>query len=177
MIVTSMYEQYLWLIGQLKEAHKLHVEPDHQDVHTFYRGKLQLFKLMYGRFADQSQDYIVVSFHINLSATDAIEWYVTIKNLHPPIKVADVYIEDARGETYLGEDATKIHTAMIEQQVLKVWLQDNNSKKEDIVKFVESKVVGRVRDHKKAYDSQTEMEKAIIEFDLMKKPVDDGEVQ
>lgn len=177
MIVTSMYEQYIWLIGQLKEIHKLHVEADHQDVHTFYSGKLQLFKLLYGRFTDSNQDYIVLSFHINLSATDAIEWYVVVKNYHPPIRVTDVYIEDARGETYLGDDATKIHTAMIEQQVLKAWLHDHKSKKEDIVKFVESKVVGRVRDHKRTYDSTTEMEKAIMEFDLMKKPVDDGEVQ
>jgi hypothetical protein len=166
-MVKNMYEQYLWLIGQIKDLYKLHVDVDHKEIHTFVSERQPVFKLFHG------DDRIVVSFHINVSATNAIEWYVKLKNLHPPIVVTDVYIEDARGETYLGEDATKIYTAMVEQQVLKAW---SNSKKDDIKKFVDSKVVGRVRDPKKTY-SQKELDKAIAEFDLMKKPVDDDEVQ
>src|SRR5579863_3837695 len=119
-MVITMYEQYLWLIGELKERHKLHVEADHKDIHTFYKNKVQLFKLFHGKYTSTEADSIVVSFHINLTATDAIEWYVNIKNLHPPILVTEVFMEDDRGETYLGEDATKIHTAKIEQAVLKV---------------------------------------------------------
>lgn len=175
-MITDMYQQYLWLIGQLKDLYKLHVEVDHQDIHTFYQNKHPMFKLLYGRFTNSAEDYIVLSFHINVSATEAIEWYVRIKNQHPEIKISEVYIEDDRGETYLGEDATRIYTAKVEQQVLRAWLADNKSSKENIIKFVESKVVGRVRDHKKPY-AEKDFEKALIEFDLMKKPVDDGEIQ
>ncbi|SRR6266481_1284532 len=174
-MITTLYEQYIWLIGQLKDLHKVHVEADHQDIHTFYDGRFPLFKLLYGRFTNKKDDHIVVSFHINVSPTAAIEWWTNIRNQYPLLKVAETYIEDDRGETYLGDDATKIYTAKMEQQILKVWLETSKSSKEDVKKFVESKIVGRNRDYKKSY-KESEMDKALIEFDLMKKPVHDDEV-
>lgn len=168
-----MYEQYLWLIGKLKDQHKLTVEADHRDIHTFYNGKQPVFKLLFGQFSGKDSQEIVISFHIDLKAPEAIQWFTNVQTLHPSVRLTEVHIEDDAGETFLGEDAQKIADLKIQQEVLRMWITGEENKTE-IKQFVASKVVGRMKDRK--FFDTSEMEKAIIEFDLMKKPIDDGEI-
>lgn len=174
-MVTDLYAHYLWLIGTLKDSYKLHVDADHKDIHTFYKERQPLFKLFFGRFDKNNVDSIVVSFHIDLISTVTISWFMILQNLHPPISLTEVFIEDATGESYIGEDAVKIRDLKIQQKVLKLW---ETSKKKEIKEFIDSKVVGRVRT-KKVFNasSSEEVQKAITDFELLKLPTDDGEVQ
>lgn len=175
-MIESQYQQYLWLIGKLKDVYTtLHVDADHKNIHTFYLNKLPLFKLFYGKYTNSGLDSIVISFHINVLAPEAIVWFKNVQDLHPPIRVADIWIDDDAGETYLGEDAEKIRDLMVQKEVLKMW--QGQSHKKETQEFVSSKVLGRLPG-KRIFDSssQKEVDQAIIEFENVKKPIDDGEV-
>lgn len=170
-MITNLYQEYLFVIGKLKDTYNLHVDVDHKDIHTFYKDKKPLFKLFFGMFTKEEENSIVVSFHIDMFHAEAIQWFINIYNLHPLIKIHDSYIEDSNGETFLGEDAMAIREVFQSQEILSEWLENHD--REDTEYFVKSKVVGRQRDHTKIFDSQVERDKAIIEFDKIRKPEDD----
>lgn len=169
-----MYQEYLYLIGKLKDVYKLDLDVAHKDIHTFYKGKKPLFKVMFGTFTKDSDASIVISFHIDLFHAEAIQWFINIYNIQPTVQLHDDYIEDANGETYLGEDALAIKDVYLSQDVLKEWL--DNHDKQEIKDFAESKVLGRSPDHKKAFDSQNERSEAIIEFERIRKANDDDQI-
>lgn len=173
-MIQNLYQEYIYLVGRLKDIHALDVDVNHKDIHTFYKNKIPMFKLLFGEFSKTKELNIVVSFHIDVKVTDAILWFINIQNIYPLLKVAEVYIDDDKGETYLGEDAELIRNLKFEREVLDQWL---SSKGEDEMKeFVKSKIIGNERDYKKSYDSQGESEKAIMDFEFIKPPDDDGDV-
>lgn len=174
-MITSLYQEYLYVVGKLKDQYKLTVEPDHQRIHTFFNGKSPIFKLLFGLSAESGETDIVVTFHIDVPTPHAIQWFINIVNIHPMLKVHDVYIEDDRGEMYLGKEAQKLWLLKFEQDTLAYWLQ--NHEKDDMFKFVNGKVYGRQVDRKQSFVSDVQSTKAKTEFDLMKKPSNDGEVQ
>lgn len=168
------YQNYLYLVGQLKDIHSLTVDVDHRDIHSFYKDKQPLFKLFHGMFTGDGQASIVVSFHINLRHSEVIRWFINIYRLEDTIAIHDSFIEDDNGETYLGEDAETIRDVYFSQEVLKDWLE--SADREDVEKFTEAKVVGRVREANKPFDAEAQREEALIEFDRIRKPSDDEEV-
>lgn len=173
-MVTTLYEQYLYVIGKLKDTYKLDLEVEHRDIHTFYKDKRPLFKLFYGMFTKEDDPSIVVSFHIDMYHVEAIQWFINIYSLHPLLKMHDSYIEDSNGETYLGEDAVALQEMYRTQQVLEHYLENHDT--EEIRQVVDSKIVGRhIRPN--VFDSQLQRQEAIIEFQRLGKPADDDEVQ
>jgi len=173
-MVTTLYEQYLFVIGKLKDTYKLDIEVDHRDIHTFYKDKRPLFKLFYGMFTKEDDPSIVVSFHIDMYHPEAIQWFINIYSLHPLIKMHDSYIDDSNGETYLGEDAVALQEMYRTQQVLEHYLENHDT--EEIRQVVDSKIVGR-HIRPTIFDSQMQRAEAIIEFNRLGKPSDDDEVQ
>lgn len=173
-MITDLYQEYIYLIGQLKDVYKLDVEVDHKDIHSFYHNKIPLFKLFFGVFSKQSTPSIVVSFHIDMIHAEAIMWFSRIYSIHPLLQIHDSFIEDSNGETYLGEDAIAIKEVYMAQDILEVWLE--NESPERMKEFVEGKVVGRQRNPEKTFNSQYEKSEAIIEFERLRKPDDDEEV-
>lgn len=173
-MITDMYQQYLYLIGKLKDVYSLHVDVDHKDIHTFYKDKKPVFKLFYGMFSENPEEAIVVSFHIDLIHAEAISWFIYIHAIHPLIKIHDSYIEDSNGETYLGEDAIAIQDLYFSQDVLNHWLEEHDE--EEIRDFTNSKVVGRESEPNKTFDSLTERTQAMIEFERVRKPGSEEEV-
>lgn len=167
-MIMTMYQEYMYVVGQLKDAFKLEVDVPHRDVHTFYHNKRPIFKLMFGTYAESKETCVVVSFHITISITDAIEWYKRILKIHPLIKVVETYIEDQNGETYLGEDAEYIRSFIQQREILNHWL--DNRTEDEMKEAAAKKVVGKKRDYRKSYHSHSESERATIEFDLLKKP-------
>lgn len=167
-MTNERYQDYLHLIGQLKDIHKLHADADHQDVHSFYKDKKPLFKLFFGTFEKSKTQSIVVSFHLDLKHHEAIRWFVDIYKLENDVVIHDSYIEDDAGETYLGDDAEVIRDIFTSQEVLKDWL--DTSSRQQIETYTKSKVIGRDREPNKSFDSQLEAGRAIIEFDKIKKP-------
>lgn len=173
-MVTNMYEQYVFVIGKLKDIYKLDVDVDHKNIHTFYREKRPLFKLFYGMFTAEDDPSIVVSFHLDMYHPEAIQWFINIYSLHPLIKMHDSYIEDSNGECYLGEDALALRETYQAQEILEQWLE--NQTVEEIEEFVGSKVVGR-QTRPKIFDSLSQKDDAIIEFERVGRPDDDDEIQ
>lgn len=177
-MIQTMYQQYLFVIGKLKDIYQVEVDVNHRDVHTFYYQKIPVFKLLFGEFQTANQkekeQAIVVSFHIDLKVTEAVQWWINIHAIHPLIKVAEVYVEDDKGESYLGEDARMIQSLKYQREILDHWL--TNKGEEEMIKFAQAKVVGKERDYKKSYDSHRETDKAIIDFEFIKKPQGDGDI-
>lgn len=162
------FQQYLYVIGKLKDVYKLDVEVPHRDIHTFFQGKTPIFKLLFGEYIETGDSNIVISFHIDVTSVDIIQWFLNVQALHPLLKIADHYLEDDKGETYLGEDADAIKNLKKHQEVLAEWL-DNKDEKE-IKSFVSSKIVGRIKDQNKTFNSRIESDQATMEFNIMKKP-------
>lgn len=167
-MLISLYQEYLYTIGKLKDIYKLEVDVVNKNIHIFYENKIPIFKLLFGSFAKNGQEAIVVSFHIDVKITHAIQWFSNIEQIHPDLKVADAYIEDDKGETYLGEDAEFIKNLKFQREVLDTWL--SNRGEDEMREFVKSKIVGKPKNLNKIYDSRHDRELAIMEFELLKKP-------
>lgn len=170
----EQYQEYLWMIGKLKDTFGLHIEVEHQDIHTFFKDKRPLFKLFFGMFTKDESPSVVVSFHVDMFHPEAIKWFINIYQLNPHIVIHDSWIEDSAGETYLGEDAMALKETYQAQEILTQWME--NSSQEEMGEFAKAPVYGRERDPNKVYDSQHERMEAIIEFERMRKPTDDDEV-
>lgn len=171
-MLTDLYQEYLYIIGKMKDIYKLDVDPEHKEIHTFYREKRPLFKLFYGVFKEDKHASIVVSFHIDMYHPEAIQWFINLYNVSPQIALHDSYVEDSAGETYLGEDAVALKQIYVAQDVLHEWLE--NYDVEDIQAFVEAPVSGRDKKSNPTFDSQAQRTLARIEFDKIRKP-DAGE--
>lgn len=166
-MLTSIYQEYLHLIGKLKDVYKLDAVVEHKDIHSFYQGKKLLFKLFYGQYVEKEDSSVVVSFHIDLFHAEAINWFINIYNLFPLVKIHDSFIEDSNGDTYIGEDAMVIREVYMAQDILGEWLETHTE--EEIRDFVGSKVVGSAGKDK-SYNSQIEYDEAIMNFKQLKKP-------
>lgn len=171
-MIQTPYQEYLFVIGKLKDVYNLDVDVSHRDIHTFYDKKKPVFKLMFGQYNENQETGIVVSFYIDIKVTEAINWFISISEIHPMVRVAEVYIEDDKGETFLGEDAEFIKNLKFQREVLDHWL--SNKGQDEMKEFVKSKIVGAPRNYKKSYDSRHDSDKAIIEFEYLKKPEDDS---
>lgn len=173
-MTDDSYQEYLRLIGNLKDKFGLTIDVDHRDIHTFFKDKKPLFKLFHGIFNSDDAPSIVVSFHIDLFHPEAVAWFINIYHFHSDIAMHDSYIEDSAGETYLGEDAMALKETYMAQEILNDWLDGSTS--EEMRQFANAPVLGRDRDPKKSFNSQTQKYEAIIEFERIKKPGDDEEV-
>lgn len=174
-MTSELYQEYLRVIGRLKDVHGFTVDVDHQDIHTFYHKKRQIFKLFFGIFHSDNEPSIVVSFHIDLYHPEAIGWFINIYRQYPNIAMHDSYIEDSNGETYLGEDALALKETYMAQDILNNWL--DGSTRDEIKEFAQAKVTGRQRNPFKSFDSHTQRHEATIELERMKRPNDDDEIQ
>ncbi len=168
--MDDKYQDYLYLIGQLKDIHKLDVDVEHREVHSFYKDKILIFKLLYGTYEKAKNPTIVVSFHMDLKHHQAIHWFVEIYKVESTVVIHDSFVEDDAGETYVGEDAEIIRDLKRSQEVLKEWLE--TADRQQVENFTKSKVIGRNRKPNKSFDSQFESHEAIIEFNKIKKPSD-----
>lgn len=173
-MLMDMYEEYIYVLGKLKDVFKLDMVADHRDIHTFFKDKKPLFKLMYGIFQNDKDPSICVSFHLDLMHPEVIYWASQIYRIHPMLSVQDSHIEDSNGETYLGEDAMAIQEVYRAQQIIGEWLERSNP--EEMKEFSKAPVSGRHRDPKKTFDSHVQKDEAIIEFERVRKPGDDDEV-
>lgn len=171
---TESYQEYLRIIGRLKDVFGFHVDVEHENIHTFFKDKRPIFKLFFGMFTQDADPSIVVSMHVDLLHPEAVGWFINIYRLHPQIVLHDSWIEDSAGETYLGEDAMALKETYQAQEILTHWLE--NASHEEMGEFSKAPVYGRERDPSKIYDSQTERAEAIIEFERLRKATDDDNV-
>lgn len=174
MSIVTLYQEYLYIIKQLREIYKLDVDVPHRDIHNFYKDKKPIFKLMYGKYGGSGDGSIVVSFHITMKVVDSIGWFSKIQKINPMVKLAESYVEDHQGETYLGDDAEYIQSVITEREILAHWL--DNKTTEEMKTRSQQNVIGRKVDYRKSYDSRFDGEKATMDFDHLKKPGNDEDI-
>lgn len=174
-MITSLFQQYVWVIGQLKDRFKMTMETRHRESHEFFFENQPKFKLLYGRMENEQGNCIVFCPHIEMQTKEAIVWFCRVSELHPETVLWDVYLEDDRGESYLGRDAYALQHIYRQKQILEHWLE--NADEEDMNTFIEAKVYGREKDYKRQFDAFAQREQATTEFIRIRKPDSDDEIQ
>lgn len=174
-MLMDLYQEYLYIIGQIKDIYKVDAYPDHKEIHTFSIKGAPLFKLFYGVFQNDKEPSIVLAFHIDMIHPEVIKWFTAIYNISPVVSIHDSWIDDSNGETYIGEDAITIQEVYRAQNILSDWLE--NHTKEEIEEFTKMDVSGRAAAPRKVFDSQTGRDMAIMEFKRLNKPDDGDPVQ
>lgn len=164
-------ETYHSLIKKLIDQYHLKVYQEHEFIFEFFEGDLPLFKLIFGRDDEKAYNKIVLSFHLETSVVDAIQWYVKVTNWYADTRLTDSYFKDDSGESYIGQDAEILRRYKMEQEVVSSWL-DGESDEEDARDFATSKIRGRIRERGKSF---SRMDDAIREFNMMAKGDHDDE--
>jgi hypothetical protein len=148
----------------------LTLDREHQHIATFYEAKNPIFKLVFGHFEGDHDESIVISFYLDLNPALAVNWFHRVVSFYKDISLTTCFYIDDAGESYVEEEAEIIKSYKTEQMVLSKYLDKLD--REDIKSFVDSKILGRVRETKKQY---LDYHGALSEFNKMKKPVDDDE--
>lgn len=171
---SQHYQQYLYLIGQIKDKFNLSIDVDREDIHTFYQGKRPLFKLFFGTHAEDTEPSIVISFHLDLLHPEVIIWFNEVYEMHPTLQLQDSYYEDSHGDAFLGEDAIYLQDVMHAQEVLSEWL--GSASNEEIEEFATAPVTGNPEAGLQAFRSPTDIDPAIIKFNNMVRAASDDEI-
>ena len=160
-------ETYMMLVKQLTEAYKLNFYMEHKFIHEFFEEKIPLFKLIYAVDPKTKDNRVLVSFHLDMDAVDAIQWFDKICTSYPNARLAECYYKDDMDETYLGQDAEVIKMYKLEQEIVTKWLEQGEEKAK---KFAESQIAGRERPKGKSF---TDRDEAFAEFHKMQKGEED----
>lgn len=161
----TTYETYLDLIKMLTERYSIRQEIEHKFIHEMFEAEIPLFKLIFAYNDKTKVNSILLSFHIDSAALDAVLWYSRIYNMYPGVKLTDSYMKDSRGETFLGQDAEVLRRYKLEQEILGDW----SGTKEEAAEFAKAPVR-----RKRPKSSQlVTKDKALEEFNQMVSGDDD----
>lgn len=117
-------EYYVAIVDRLKREYGLETyDAEHEFIREFYEGPIPVFKLiMTAPGEDGTPSVMLISFHIELDATAAIQWFLRVRSLDPHLHIAACYLKDAEGTSYVGEDAEILKMYMIEQDVIAAFI-------------------------------------------------------
>lgn len=128
---------YSEILRQVRNLYGVSSEPEHDCIHEFFEGPLPLFKLILVAANDDGPGFTMVSFHIEIEAAVAINWFLRIRALDPNLRVTACYLKDTNGESYVGDDAHVLKLYMIEQDIVSTFIQGTKDPEE----IVNQKVV------------------------------------
>lgn len=117
------------IITQIKNLYDVSYEAEHQYIHEFSEGPIALFKLILVN-SNEGKSFMMVSFHIEVEAMDAIQWFMRIRALDPNLRVTACYLKDSNGESYVGEDAQILKLYMIEQDIISTFIEGTKDPEE-----------------------------------------------
>lgn len=121
---------YAEILNQVKNLYGVRPEQEHEFIHEFFEGPLPLFKLILVDGDINGPGYVMVSFHIEIEAAEAIQWFARIRALEPNLRVTACYLRDSNGMSYVGEDAHILRLYMIEQDIISSYIQGNKDPEE-----------------------------------------------
>lgn len=124
------YEKYIEIIKDLNDAYGTAVDVEHEFIHEFYENQIPLFKLILGDPGDGQDALLIISFHLDLPATSAIQWFLRITSLHKDANLSAPYIRDSNGDSYVGEDAEIVRMYALEQEILSTWIKSERTEEE-----------------------------------------------
>lgn len=162
---------YYTIVGLLKEEYDLSIDVENKYIHEFFEGSLPVFKLMYVKNEDRD-DRLLVSFHLDLTAVEAIQWFLRIRHFNHGLMLTQSYCKDDNGETFLGPAAEQIRMYRIQQEALAEYVGDIEGAK----KAANSKIVGRKRPYGRDWGYIDEHE-ATQEFSMMQRDKDKDKLQ
>lgn len=128
------YQGYLEIIKKINELYGTTVDAEHEYIHEFYEGQLPLFKLLMSNTNEVQPPVLIVSFHLELPTTEAIQWFLRIRQLDSSLHMTGCYLKDAEGNSHVGEDAEILRMYIIEQEVISAWIASNKDEKEVLKK-------------------------------------------
>lgn len=120
---------YKEVVQQIRNLYGVKPEQEHAFIHEFFEGPLPLFKLILVS-SDSGPGFIMVSFHIEVEASDAIQWFARVRALDPNVRVTACYLRDSHGTSYVGEDAHILRLYMIEQDVISNYIKGDKDPEE-----------------------------------------------
>lgn len=105
------------MIPRIESLYALTTKQEHDFIHEFFEGPLPVFKLLLvGN--DEGPGFIMVSYHIEVEASHAIQWFFRLREMDPNLRVGPCYLHDSEGTPHLGEDAQILRMYMIEQDII-----------------------------------------------------------
>lgn len=123
---------YSEIVKQVKTIYGLTSEAEHECIHEFFEGPLPVLKLILVAANDDGPGFLMVSFHIEIEAAEAIQWFIRIRSLDPNLRVTACYLKDSHGVSYVGDDAHVLRLYMIEQDIVSTFIQGNKDPEEII---------------------------------------------
>lgn len=126
-IQTVIYSE---ILKQVRNLYGLTSEIEHEYIHEFFEGPLPVFKLILVAANDDGPGFTMVSFHIEIEAAVAINWFMRIRALDPNLRVTACYLRDTTGESYVGDDAHVLKLYMIEQDIVSTFIQGTKDPEE-----------------------------------------------
>jgi len=115
-------EYYEAILERLQKDYQLTVDrSEHNSITEFFEGPLPLFKLIMTTPEGETPSVLIVSFHIELDTSSAIQWFLRIRQLDPNLYISECYLKDAEGGSYVGEDAEILKMYMMEQDIIAAW--------------------------------------------------------
>jgi hypothetical protein len=113
---------YAAIAEQLVTEFGLRVEEEHPAVREFYEGPVPIFKLILAEEDIDAPPVMLVSFHIELESTYAVQWFAKIRHYDHELRIARVYLKDADGASHVGDDAQILRMYMLEQDVISAYI-------------------------------------------------------
>lgn len=113
-LLDSVYDE---VCNQVCKIYGASVVPEHEYIREFFEGPIPSFKLILVHKED-GPGFIMASFHIDMEAVVAIQWFMRFRALDPNIRVTACYMRDSTGTSYVGEDAHVLKMYAIEQEIV-----------------------------------------------------------
>lgn len=117
------------MIPRVETLYGVTAKREHDFIYEFSEGPLPIFKLILVH-NDEGPGFIMVSYHIEVEAAIAIQWFFRLREIEPNLRVGPCYLHDSDGTPHVGEDAQILRLYMIEQDIISNFMQGNREPEE-----------------------------------------------
>lgn len=160
-------EYYEAILERLQKEYHLKIDrSEHAAITEFIEGPLPVFKLIMTTEEEEQPSILMISFHIEVDAPSAIQWFMRVRSLDPNLYISACYLKDAEGVSYVGEDAEIMRMYMMEQDIISAWVASDK----DAADVLNQKLPTVPPSPIKTYG---DYKKALVEFHRMHKKKDD----
>ena len=119
------------LIQRVCDLYGMTATEEHPAVYEFTDGSSPVFKLI-AVHSDTGPGFNMASFHIDVEAAIAIQWFLRLRELDSNMRLTACYLKDLNGVSYVGEDAHVLRMYMIEQDIMSQYVAGDKDA-EDII--------------------------------------------
>lgn len=129
---------YKEIVARINQLYGTTCDEEHEYINEFYEGPIPTFKLILSQDDPDRVGVMIISFHIEVEAAVAIQWFLRVRQLEPNLHITACYLRDADGVSYVGEDAHILRAYMIEQDILGAYIASDKGPEDVVNKKVQS---------------------------------------